>query len=148
MIQQALQFLTDKRRLITEYVLLGCVVTIGGLAFSMWISRAELRTELANTKGELVAQTQRVSVVEQAYDTNRQAIEKLQGLRDLDAETFKNLQKTLDGIQSRNSAFDKQLELLKVQNEEAKAFFAMRLNRAVICVLEPQQCGKDDLHKN
>lgn len=148
MIQQALQFLTDKRRLITEYALLGCVVMIGGLAFSMWISRAELRTELANTKTQLEAQGARMALAESAYDTNRQAVEALQNLRDLDQQAFTSMQHTLGLIQARNAVVDKQLDQLKAQNHEVKVFFSTQLNRALICVLEPQQCGKDDLHKD
>jgi len=148
MIQQALQFLTDKRRLITEYALLGCVVMIGGLAFSMWISRAELRTELANTKGELKLQGERMLLAEQAYDTNRKAVEALKSLRDLDQEAFASLQYTLGLIQARNAVVDKQLDQLKAQNDEVKVFFSTQLNRALICVLEPEQCGKDDIHQN
>lgn len=148
MIQQALQFLTDKRRLITEYALLGCVVAIGGLAFSMWISRAELRTELATTKDELKIQGERMALAEQAYDTNRKAVEALQSLRDLDQKTFASLQHALNLIKDRNAVVDKQLDQLKAQNEDVKAFFNTRLNRALICVLEPEQCGKDDIHQN
>lgn len=148
MIQQALQFLTDKRRLITEYALLGCVVAIGGLAFSMWISRAELRTELVNTKGELKVQGERMALAEQAYETNREALEALKNFRDIDQKTFAQLQAVLTTIQARNAVVDKQLDQLKANNEDVKAFFNTRLNRALICVLEPQQCGKDELRKD
>lgn len=148
MITQALQFLTDKRRLITEYALLGCVVAIGGLAFSMWISRSELRTELASTKADLKTQGERVYLAEQAYETNRQAVAALHDLRNLDQQTFADMQKVLGVIQARNAVVDEQLNQLKGQNEEVKAFFNLRLNRALVCVLEPQQCGNDELHKD
>jgi ribulose 1,5-bisphosphate synthetase/thiazole synthase len=147
-IKQALQFVTDKRRLITEYALLGCVVAIGGLAFSMWISRSEIRTELANTKVELEAQKERVMVTEQAYQTNREAVTALQNLRKLDDVTFAELHQSLARIQASNTLVDKQLQLMKVQNEEVKVFFRTSLNTALICVLEPQQCGHKDVSAN
>lgn len=148
MFEKALQFVTDKRRLITEYALLGCVVAIGGLAFSMWISRSEIRTELADTKIELEAQNRRVMLSEEAYKTNREAVTALQGLRKLDDITFAELHAALGRIQASNAVVDKQLQLMKVQNEEVRTFFSVSLNRALVCVLEPQQCGKDELFTN
>lgn len=148
MIKQALQFVTDKRRLITEYALLGCVVAIGGLAFSMWISRAEMRTELADTKIELEAQKERVMFAVQAYETNRKAVTDLQNLRKNDDVTFAELHAQLGRIQASNAVVDKQLQLMKVQNEEVKVFFRTSLNSALVCVLEPQQCGNKDVSAN
>lgn len=139
------QLVTNKRRLITEYALLGCVVAIGGLAFSMWLSRGELRTELKETRDSAAQTTQRLLVVEEGYELNKQALETLKKLRNVDNRSLLDLHEKYRDITSRSEKVEQQLRHLGQSNEDVKKFFNTSLNRALVCVLEPTQCGTDSI---
>lgn len=147
MFQAISQFVTDKRRLITEYLLLGCVVAIGGLAFSMYLSRVDLRNQLSEAKDEVAATSQRLVIVEDGYETTKQALSTLQMLRDVDNKATMDLYEKYREITLRGEKVEANLQELGKHNEDVKQFFNTRINRALVCVLEPTQCGKDSILK-
>lgn len=149
MLSAITQLVTSKRRLITEYALLGCVVAIGGLAFSMYLSRAELRAQLNEARGEVAATSQRLMVVEQGYELNRQALGTLQRMRNVDNRAMLDLHEKYRDIALRSTKVESELHQLGKSNEDVKKFFNTRLNRSLVCVLEPSQCGADSIsHAN
>lgn len=143
MFSAAFQFLRNKQSLIANYVLLGLVLAVGGLALSFFVSRAELRTELRNSQDYAEQLSKRLTLTEAAYEMTQKSLETLTMLRKDDAKHVLYLQDKVNALDTRSHNIRQQLSSLKVTNEKVQELYRIRIDRALICVLEPTQCGTD-----
>ena len=54
MLTNLVLWFNTKRRLLTEYLLLGLLVSVAGLAFSFWMTRKEVKDDLLKDRKSVV----------------------------------------------------------------------------------------------
>lgn len=135
-----LKWFKEKRRLAVEYLLLASFIAFAGLSLALWLTRKEVKKELAETTSELVAVKGRLTTVEFAKQQQDQTIEKLRQLRESDNQALNGLLTELDGLSSKNNDIRKKIRDLENSNEAVRNLRQQPVPHELGCLLEPRAC--------
>ena len=139
-----LDWLAAKRRLFIEYLLLGMFIAFAGLSFALWLTRKEVKQELAETTSQLEGVKGRLTTVEFANETQAQTIDNLRTLRKADSEALTGLLDEFEGLSKNNRAVRNKLTELEKSNEAVRNLRNQPLPPELGCVLEPRACQTRD----
>lgn len=140
MITSIILWLQTKRRLLTEYALLACFVSLGGLAFSLWVSRMELQTDLKQTREDLQGVQLRLSLSEAAVDMHEDTLNRLSLLRQLDTKSIEELYLKFGTISSNRAKLETTIRNLEKTDNDVQKYLDTDVPPILGCVLEPSTC--------
>lgn len=133
-------WILHKKRLLIEYLLLGFSIAIGGLAFSLWLTRAEVRQELATVSTELAVVNGRVGIIEMQNAQLKTAADKLRLMREEDSRAMNALLKELETLSKQDLEVREKLHELETTNEAVRDLRKRPIPPELNCVLEPTTC--------
>jgi len=139
-----LDWLAAKRRLFVEYLLRGMFIAFAGLSFALWLTRKEVKHELAEATSQLEDVKGRLTTVEFANETQAQTIDNLRTLRKADSEALTGLLDEFEGIAKNNRVVRNKLTELEKSNEAVRNLRNQPLPPELGCVLEPRACQTRD----
>lgn len=142
----AVGFVKSKSRLVIEYVLIGLLITIAGLTFTMWLAKERTETKLERAEADVAVLQSKVSEVERINNDQARTIEQLQELRVLDATTLQGLMRDHDAITKRDTSERKQVKQLEKTHEDVKSFMQQPVPPVLGCVLDGTCSGNPGSH--
>lgn len=113
-------FIKAKPRLFIEYLMIGAVVFLCGVAAYLW-SQNEL------SKSNLSLAEQRLTVVEQDNTKLGEAVVFLASQREKDTESFKKLTSAIQDEQHNHKLLQDKLQTLEKSNADVKAYLNERI---------------------
>lgn len=134
------QWFQGKRRLLTEYALLACLVSLGGLAFSLWVSRMELRNDLQATKTDLEGVRVRLTLTEASNAARDEAFDKLSLMRQIDSSSIEELFLKFGTISSNRQQLETTIQQLEKTDDSVQKYLDADVPDVLGCVLEPTTC--------
>lgn len=136
----AVTWLKNKKRLFIEYVLLACVVAIGGLALGLWLTKKELKSDLSDKQTQLDSVKGQVVGLKLTNDIQAQTITGLKNARQTDSETLAALFLELERVSKGDKSVRERLAKLEQSNEAVRNFRNMPVPPELGCLLEPRAC--------
>jgi septal ring factor EnvC (AmiA/AmiB activator) len=121
-------FLLTKTRLVIEYFLIGFVITLAGVTFTLWLKNKTLTTNLEITRSNITQLTS-------ALETQDKTINDLKELRTRDANAIDGLVNDYRSIAQSNKEVNDRLANLEKTNEEVRRYMRDPLPAAIKCVL-------------
>lgn len=140
MLANVVLWFQSKTRLITEYLLLGLLVSVCGLAYSLYLTRAEVRDDLTTAQEKIGNLETSLTVQQMANSLNTDAISALQQFRELDAQTTNSLLTLLQTMNKERTAQDQRLKNLEKDNAEVRPYLNSSVPTGYDCLLEPETC--------
>lgn len=134
----------NKKRLFIEYLLVAMFVSIGGLAFTLWLTKKELKGDLAATTEQLEGVKGRLTTVEYANSQLEQTATNLRELRVRDNEALQGLLTEFEDLSTKNRTVRTRLTELEKTNEAVRDLRNQPIPPELSCVLEPRSCQAGD----
>ncbi len=119
---RALGAVTGNFRLVIEYILIGLIVAMAGVLFTLWLQKGTIELNLEKTKNSLSTVQERLDVVEDANSKNNQTIEQLKQLRIRDNKALQELVQNFQELSDINLAVKNKLRELEATNEVVRKY--------------------------
>lgn len=140
-IGKAVTFVTDKKRLVLEYLLIAAVITIGGAAFGLWLKTKAVENDLLQTQVTLESAKSRLTAIEFTNEQQAGTIATLRDLRNKDAFAMQGLMSDYKRLSARDKYFRDQLKHLENTNAEVRSYLDTPIPSDLACLLN--DCNKD-----
>lgn len=134
----------NKKRLYIEYTLVALFVAFGGLALSLWLTKRELKDDLAATTKQLDAVKGRLTTVEFRNTQLEETANNLRDLRARDNEALQGLLTEFEDLSTKNRTVRTRLTELEKTNEAVRDLRNQPIPPELSCVLEPRSCQAGD----
>lgn len=141
MLTNLVLWFNTKRRLLTEYLLLGLLVSVAGLAFSFWMTRKEVKDDLLNAQTVITQVQGELALANSANEMNQNAIASLNSFRQIDSSAIAGLFAALQDINNERTAQDVRLQQLEKDNAEVTNYLDTPVPPQLACLLEPETCA-------
>lgn len=122
-------FVLDKGRLVLEYALLGTVVTLAGVTFTLWVQKGQISEKLSATET-------RVGGLEQSVTTQSETITNLKELRQKDNQALAGLMQDYQMLSQNDSSVRNRLRALEQSNEVVRKYLESPIPPELLCVLD------------
>ena len=125
----ALEFITKKKRLFVEYLMVGAVIVLGVMVVTLWLQKARVENALNEVNNK-------VGILEMANLTQSKKIDQLRDLRERDSKTLQGLSEGLNAISKRDAQVRNQLQSLEQSDEIIKTYLHTMVPDDIACLLE------------
>ncbi len=130
----------NKTRLLIEYVLIGSVISLAGITFTLWLQKNKISEDLTNTQ-------RAVTQLEGKTSIQDQTILNLKDMRSRDATAIDGLINDYKTLAQNNKQANDKLRKLEQTNEEVRKYMRDPLPAALKCLLN-NTCKTDDTNNN
>lgn len=132
-----------KARLWLEYALIAGLLILAGVAAFNYVTRLKLDTRVATLEGKVTTAENRVKLVEEVNEQQKQALETIQGLNSVNDTMLAGLAADMEALRVRDrSAFDR-LAALEKSNEAVRKYLNTVVPAPVGCLLD-RTCADAD----
>lgn len=140
-------WLTGNFRLVIEYVLIGTVVSLAGVAVALWGAKAKTEVILAKTETRLGATEGRVTTLESVNQAHEETIKELKDLRGQDAKALDGLLNDYKLLAESDARVRTRLHSLETSNENVRNYLNLPVPAQLDCLLNdtctPADKGSD-----
>jgi len=130
----------NKTRLFIEYILIGFVISLAGVTFTLWLQKNKISDDLTNTQ-------KAVTQLEDKTSVQDETINNLKELRTRDATAIDGLVSDYKSLATSNKQANDKLKKLEQTNEEVRKYMADPLPAALKCLLNGT-CKTDNPNDN
>lgn len=130
----------NKTRLFIEYLLIGFLISLAGVTFTLWLQKNKIEERLEN-------QNTKVTQLEIKANTQDQTILDLKDMRSRDATAIDGLLNDYKTLAQNNKQAEDKLRKLEQTNEEVRRYMRDPLPAALKCLLN-NTCKTDSTNNN
>lgn len=130
----------NKTRLFIEYLLIGFVISLAGVTFTLWLQKNNIEKKLEN-------QITKVTQLEIKTSTQDQTISDLKEMRTRDAVAIDGLVNDYKTLATNSKQANDKLRKLEQTNEEVRKYMRDPLPAALKCLLN-NTCKTDNPNSN
>lgn len=122
-------FVTKKKRLFVEYLMVGTVIVLGVMVVTLWLQKKYTESALNEVNGK-------VTTLQLANTMQDSTIGRLRDLRERDSRVLQNLANDLSLISTRDLEIRNQLKRLEHSDEIIKTYLHTPVPERIACLLE------------
>jgi chromosome segregation ATPase len=141
-------WLTGNFRLVIEYALIAGVITLAGVAMTLWGAKAKTEIVLAKTETRLGATENRVTTLESVNQAHEETIRELKDLRGQDAKALDGLLNDYKTLAESDSKVRTRLHHLETSNENVRNYLNLPVPAQLDCLLNDTCTADQDSDKD